>query len=50
MANRFSTTSDTLGVSEEIPISKELDHKFDVSQSIPTHVERIDGTIKEGEW
>ena len=51
MANRFSTISDALGVSpEEIPMAKELGHRVDESQSIPKLVERIDGTIAEGEW
>ena len=51
MANRFSTISDMLGVSsEEIPMTKELDHRVDESQSIPKLVERIDGTTAEGEW
>jgi hypothetical protein len=50
-ANRFTTISDTLGVSsEEIPMTQELDHRVDESQSIPKLVERIDGTTAEGEW
>ena len=51
MAYRFRTVSDMLGVSsEEIPITKELDHRFDGSQNIPKLVERIDGTTVEGGW
>jgi hypothetical protein len=53
MANRFSKMSDTLGVpseSEEIPMTKVLDHRIGGSQSIPKLVERIDGTTAEGEW
>ena len=48
MAYRFRTM---LGVSsEEIPVTKELDHRVDESQNIPKLVERIDGTTAEGGW